>query len=364
MHTSHHAHPSAERSTASDPGNSDGRAARLSRRGILGAGLVAGLAACSKAAASDTASSAPPATVSAAALAKVTLNVGDQKGGSIRSLLKAAGLDRDIPYRINWSIFTSGPPILEAINAGSVDVGGVGNTPPIFAASSGADITIVAAFQQAAKSNAILVPAASKLTSPAQLKGRRIAVAQSSSAHGQTLLELKKQGLTPADVTLDFLQPADGYAAFQQGAVDAWAVWEPYISEAVITNGARVLAPGSDGSANGLAFTVAAPAALADAARNTALADYVARVAKANVWSRTHAPAWAAIYSGQTGLSEPVSLAAIRNQDQAPILLDPAVIAREQVLVDAFATAKLLPKPVAIADVTDQRFNPVVKAYA
>ena len=64
-------------------------------------------------------------------LAKVTLRVGDQKSGA-QPLLKAAGQLDDVPYKISWSEFTSGPPMLEAINAGAVDVGGVGNSPPDF----------------------------------------------------------------------------------------------------------------------------------------------------------------------------------------------------------------------------------------
>src|SRR6195952_874038 len=65
-------------------------------------------------------------------LAKVTLTVGDQKGGS-QALLSAAGDLKHLPYKIDWKPFTSGPPMLDAISSGAVDVGGVGNTPPLFA---------------------------------------------------------------------------------------------------------------------------------------------------------------------------------------------------------------------------------------
>ncbi|MGP3638634.1 ABC transporter substrate-binding protein, partial [Streptomyces sp. 24-1644] len=63
----------------------------------------------------------------------ITLNVGDQKGGYEAILRASVELD-DLDYRFAWSTFTSGPPLLEAVNAGAVDVGGVGNTPPVFAA--------------------------------------------------------------------------------------------------------------------------------------------------------------------------------------------------------------------------------------
>jgi sulfonate transport system substrate-binding protein len=76
-------------------------------------------------------------------LTKVTLRVGDQKGTAAQALLQSAGQLKNVPYKITWSQYTSGPPMLEAVNAGAVDVGGVGNAPPVFAAAAGSKIKIV-----------------------------------------------------------------------------------------------------------------------------------------------------------------------------------------------------------------------------
>ena len=35
--------------------------------------------------------------------------------------------------KIQWFLFSAGPQLLEAINAGSIDVGNTGEAPPIFA---------------------------------------------------------------------------------------------------------------------------------------------------------------------------------------------------------------------------------------
>ncbi|KOG90285.1 ABC transporter substrate-binding protein, partial [Streptomyces varsoviensis] len=88
----------------------------------------------------------------------VTLNVGDQKGGS-EAVLRAAGELKDLPYKIKWSTFTSGPPLLESVNAGAVDIGGVGNTPPVFAAAARSKVKVVAATHGSAAADAILVRA-------------------------------------------------------------------------------------------------------------------------------------------------------------------------------------------------------------
>lgn len=42
----------------------------------------------------------------------LTLDVGDQKGG-YEAILRASGELDDLGYRIKWSTFTSGPPLLE-----------------------------------------------------------------------------------------------------------------------------------------------------------------------------------------------------------------------------------------------------------
>jgi sulfonate transport system substrate-binding protein len=305
---------------------------------------------------------AAPADVSPAALSAVTLRVGDQKGGA-QALLDAAGLDKDLPYKIQWSTFTSGPPLLEAANAGAIDVGNVGNTPPLFAAAAGSKVAIVAATQENPDTSAILVPAGSASTAPAQLRGQKIAVSKGSSAHGQLLLALKKVGLTPSDVQISYLQPADAFTAFSTHQVDAWAIWSPYAEQAQQQLGAKVLEGGSDGSANGYGFTVASRSALADAGRNTALKDYVTRLAKAQAWAQTHKAQWAATWASITGLSTAVTTAAVADEDTRSIPLSPAVVASEQQLADAFTAAGQLPAKVDVQRFVDTRYAAALQPH-
>jgi len=142
-----------------------------------------------------------PAPVSADELAKVTLKVGDQKGGS-KALLTAAGLLDDLPYKIEWATFTSGPPLLEAVSAGGVDVGRVGNTPPIFAAAANAKIAIVSSSQGNVASDAILVPSESQLKSVKDLKGKSIAVIDDRTAYGQAVADEFAKGVHGAGGTV------------------------------------------------------------------------------------------------------------------------------------------------------------------
>jgi sulfonate transport system substrate-binding protein len=330
---------------------------------------VLALAACgSPAPASGPA--AVPAAVGPAQLAGVTLRVGDQKGIGLQALLRAAGLLDGTPYHLQWSNFTSGPPMLEAANANAIDIGQVGNTPPIFSAAANGNIDIVGALRSTV-GDAVLVPKGSPLSGLADLRGKTIAVAKGSSANGTLLNTLAKAGLKPGDVTLSYLQPSDAYAAFNQGSLAAWAIWEPYATEAVQSLGARELVSGADslsgsgpagGTAlsNGYTLQVANRASLADAGKNSAIQDYVVRVDKAYLWAKTHPDEWSSIYAQQTGIPLGTAKVAVPRLALSPVLVDDAVVASEQQLADAFSSAGQLPGKVDLAGFVDRRYNAVV----
>lgn len=248
------------------------------------------LAACGGNSAADTAGAGTDGKGS------LTLDVGDQKGGS-EAVLRAAGELENLDYKIKWSTFTSGPPLLEAVNAKAVDIGGVGNTPPVFAAGAGSKISVVAAWHGTSQGEAVLVPKNSSLHGPEDLKGRSIAVAQGSSAHYQLIASLKEAGLKLSDVKVKYLQPADALAAFTGGKVDAWAVWDPYTSQVLEAGQGRILTDG-DGVVNGLSFQVAAPSALKDTKKAAAVKDYLDRLRRAQDWVYRHPDAWAKVGEG------------------------------------------------------------------
>ncbi|WP_435971342.1 ABC transporter substrate-binding protein [Streptomyces sp. Qhu_M48] len=287
----------------------------------------------------------------------LVLNVGDQKGGT-EALLRAAGELDDLPYRITWSTFTSGPPLLEAVNAKAVDIGTVGNTPPVFAAGADSKISVVAATHSDSAGEAILVPKDSPLRTARDLKGRKVAVAQGSSAHFQLIASLAKAGLRLDDIQVTLLQPADALAAFTSGKVDAWAVWDPYTSQILLGGKGRVLADGR-GVVNGLGFQVAAPSALADKEKAEAIGDLIERVRRAQDWVFEHPEAWAKVWAKETGLPYEVALAAVKrsNGTRIPVALDEAAIASEQKIADTFAALGLIPRTFRFADYVDTRFN-------
>ncbi|GII53912.1 ABC transporter substrate-binding protein [Planotetraspora thailandica] len=288
----------------------------------------------------------------------VTLRVGDQKAGS-QALLKAAGLLDGTSYTITWSQFTSGPPMLEAINAGAVDIGGVGNTPPVFAAAAGSKIKVVLAYRQNLAGAAILLPQNSAITAPDQLQGKKIAVAKGSSAHYHLLSVLKKAGLSFKDIQPQYLQPADALAAFSSGTIDAWAIWEPFTSQAELQNKAKLLVDGN-GYVNGLNFQVAAPGALEDKSKDAAIRDFLTRLTRARVWAANHQAEWAKVWAQETGLPVEVASAAVANTVATPIVIDDSVVSSEQQMADAFSAEGLIPGGLKFSDYVDEQFNDIV----
>ncbi|GAA1475579.1 ABC transporter substrate-binding protein [Nocardioides aestuarii] len=290
-------------------------------------------------------------------LEQVTLVVGDQKGGS-KALLAAAGELNDVPYEIQWQEFTSGPPLLEAMNSGSVHVGGVGNTPPLFAAAAKGEFQVVQGATYGGTGDAIVVPKGSDIDGVEDLEGKKVAVAEGSSANYHLLAQLDEAGVSYDDVDIQNLQPADALAAFSGGHLDAWALWEPYTSQAEHDADAEVLVTGKD-VVNGYTFQVASDAALEDPATTAALEDYLARIARAQVWSRTHQEAWAEVWAEETGLSQEITLAAVKKRDVEVVPIDGKVVDSEQEMADAFADNGLFPAKFDVSDFFTDQFNEV-----
>jgi sulfonate transport system substrate-binding protein len=296
---------------------------------------------------SGPATSQAPQTVPLSDLAGVTLQVGDQKGGT-ESLLRAAGQLDNLPYQVQFSTFTSGPPQVEAATAGKIDFAITGNTPPIFGAASGAKVKVVSAYDGGGVGDEILVHADSPITTIADLRGKSIAVGKGSSGHGHILAQLQKAGLKPEDVKLVYLQP------------DAWAIWDPYTAQAEQQIAVRSIGQAKDVT-NGYWFGIASDAALADPKRNTALQDLLVRFEKAARWAADNPQQWAQSYAAAVGLDPKAAEVSQARSLRLPTALDDDVVASEQKLTDLFAASGQIQSSPKFADWVDRRYNDALK---
>ena len=176
------------------------------------------------------------------------VRIGFQKYGKLVLLKSKGTLEPKLAadgYKVVWTEFPSGPPLLEALNVGAIDFGNTGEAPPIFAQAAGAPIQYVAYEPPAPKGEAILVPKDSPLKSVADLKGKKVALNKGSNVHYFLIRALEQAGVAYSDIQPTFLAPADARAAFDSGAVDAWAIWDPFYAAAQAATGARTLADGT-----------------------------------------------------------------------------------------------------------------------
>jgi sulfonate transport system substrate-binding protein len=323
-------------------------------------GLAA--AACSSSASSSSSSAPAASSTSASAsssvnVSSVTLTVGDQKGTGAEALLKAAGLLNTFPFKITWADFTSGPPILEAASSGSIDIGGVGDAPPVFAASGGEGIVVVGARTvPSGDQDAVVVPKGSSITSISQLKGKKVAYGSGSSANYQLLTVLNAAGLTSKDVNLVNLQPAEALAAFTSGSVDAWDIWPPYVQQVVAQDGAKVLAEGSQ-YGSPYSFEVASKSAVANPAKAAAIQIYLTTLDKAYVWAQKNPDVWGAAWAAAANLPASITDAAAKVDYTVPVPITSAVTASLQGLVTQFYKAGQIPNDVNMTNFVTTQFN-------
>ena len=294
-------------------------------------------------------------STSAAAFAAdaIVLRVGDQKGGN-RSLLEISGLAKDLPYKIEWSEFPAAAPILEAINAGALEVGYTGDLSFLTVYASGAPIKAIGGTRSDARTQAILVRGDSPIKPAADLKGKRLAGTR--GGWGQFLINatLEKAGSRIEDATFAPLGPVDAKIALLAGSIDAWAVWEPYISYATLKDKARVVADG-EGLTPTITFIVASDNAIAT--KRAAVQDLVQRLNKARLWSLDHLAEYAGSTAELTKLPEDVLLAAYTAQKTSPIAIDEAVVKEVQAASDRATRYGILGKTLDVSKAVDRSFT-------
>jgi sulfonate transport system substrate-binding protein len=278
------------------------------------------------------------------------LRIGYQKSSVNLVVARQRGLiEARLPgAALSWVEFPAGPQILEALAAGSLDLGFTGDTPPVFAQAAGRDIRYLGLEPPKPASSAILVPPDSALRGLADLKGRRVAFQKGSSAHYLVLRAVQKAGLAWPDIEPVYLAPSDARAAFERGAVDAWGIWDPYYAAAEVGSRARVLATGVGLTSNN-SFYLGSPAL---AQRPAAVRALFAALSEADAWTHAHVPETAKLFAEATGVPLAGAIRFLGRRRSGPVAaLSAADVADQQRVADAFAGLGLVPRAPRVADI-------------
>ncbi len=280
-----------------------------------------------------------------------TLRIGFQKSASLLTLQKSQGtLEKRLAplgVAVKWVEFPAGPQLLEGLNVGSVDVGFVGEAPPIFAQAAGAKFVYVGYDPAAPEAEAIVVPQGSAIRSVADLKGRKVALNKGSNVHFLLVKALEKHGLAYTDIQPVFLPPADARAAFERGAVDAWAIWDPFLAAVEKQSGARILLDGR-GVVNNFAYYLG-ERSFVEKHPKVIQAFFDDTQAQAQ-WLKANVKAAAQLIAPLQGLEPEVVEKSLTRYQFGVKPLTAAVAAEQQKIADAFHGLGLIPKPIRIAD--------------
>lgn len=285
------------------------------------------------------------------------LKIGDQRGGA-QALMRAAGELDGVPYRIEWAQFPAASPLLEALGAGAIDVGGVGAPPFAFAYAGGAKIKAVFAYRPqgpgVGRASAIVVPKDSPVRSVAQLKGRKLATVRGSAGQDLALRLIEQAGLAPSDVRWTYLDNGGAKAALESGAIDAWSTWGSYVGIAVMENGDRVL-----GDASGLpaqaGFFAASDSAIHG--KRAILADFLARLNRARRWAAAHPDAFARTLAQETGLPIKVARFSIAAYVGTAEPINDALVREQAEIFARYRRAGIIPALPDIRGAYDPSFN-------
>ena len=276
------------------------------------------------------------------------LRIGYQRFGGL-SLVKARGDAKNV----TWSLFESGPALTEALKAGSIDIGQVGEAPPVFAAAGKIPFSVVGTSQPIPQGEAVLVKADSPYRGFADLRGRTVALNKGSNVHWLLVKLLEANKMTLSDIKVKYLKPAEGRPAFDNGQVDAWIIWDPYFALAE-QPGVRVLADAT-GLAGNREYVLAAPDAVKN--RTDDVRAFLDTYRQTTDWGIAHPTERAAVLAPELKIPLDVTTRALARSAKPLAPVTPEIGAELQAIADSFVELKLVPGPVDIAGRVDGRFN-------
>lgn len=327
---------------------------------IMGLLVLIGLTGCASKDSSKQTSAKEATKDGAVDLSKVTLKVGQTGWSAHEKALIAAGLD-DTPYKVEYSVFQGGNLILEAMTAGHVDFGVTSEIPPIFSSlSQNGDQSKVIAIQQSSTLNQELVVAkGSDIKSVKDLKGKKVAYVQNTTAHYFLLKMLEDAGLTWKDIDAVQLTTSDGLAALLGGNVEALASYGNAIISAH-QNGAKTLASAKD-ILSGDFHVNASVDAIKDPGKHAAIVDFIDRLNQASEWQRKNSKEWSEIVA--TNTKQPVEQALEtfkEGEKQRPtrfIPLSETNTDSQQDIADTFKKAGLISNKIDVSSFWNHDFD-------
>jgi len=278
------------------------------------------------------------------------IRIGYQKNGPLIILKTRGTLEKRLKplgITVDWFEFQAGPALLEALNAGSIDFGRTGDSPPIFAQASGSSLVYVGVGNPKSKGSGILVKNGSPIQTLADLKGKTIGFAKGSSSHYLLVEALEEAGLALSDIKPAYLSPGDARVAFEQNKIDAWIVWDPFTADAEISADAHLLING-DGLTSDRDFFLSS----SDFANHHGdlVTILLEEIQSSCVWANENPAELTEMLSSILKIDKASMQLAISRRVYGLVDLDSNIIKEQQKIADTFYDLKIIPAKITIEE--------------
>jgi aliphatic sulfonates family ABC transporter substrate-binding protein len=290
-----------------------------------------------------------PGPPNAAVAPRSRIRIGYQKLGLLMLAKAHGGLDAALSSRgveVEWREFSGGMQIVDALASRDLELAIVGDCPAVIAQAADVPIVYLAAEPPAPRGAALIVPRESPFQDVAELRGRSIAVNRAAQAHYLLLRALEEAGLDAGDVEICFQTPEQAFTAFRAGAVDAWAIWDPWLSSARLDFGARVLRDAT-GLLKNSAYYVARRA-FAESEPEL-VRQFLSELRAAAHWVKRDPERAATLVAPELGVSSRALIASLE-RDLATVPLDGELLAAQQDVADTLLRLRLIPHAVSVAE--------------
>ena len=279
------------------------------------------------------------------------LRMGYQQAGDLVRVTKVLEKRLEpLGIKVEWAQFAQGPQLMEAMNVGKIDLGSVGETPPIFAQAAGAQIVYVVGSrrtEKTGKGSVIAVPPNSSIHSVKDIKGQKVVFQKASASHYFIIRALEDAGLKYSDIQVLSIPNVEASAAFLQGKIPVWVTGDPHLAIAEKTGKVRIIknAQGLDSPGGyyigGKQFAINNP---------ELLRIVIEEIDKIQRWAEAHPKETAKLIAPYQKLPPDVMDLVISRRSYGLRAISSDLIKEQQRIADYFYKNGLLPKPLNVRE--------------
>lgn len=173
----------------------------------------------------------PDTSGEAVSLEGQTLAIDFATYNPLSLVIKDQGWLEDAGLEVTWVQSAGSNKANEALRAGAVEVGSTAGSAALLARSNGSPIQVIDIYSQPEWAALVAAPG-SEIDEVADLAGKQVAATKGTDPYFFLLQSLEAEGLSAEDIVVQNLQHADGWAALQNGSVDAWSGLDPIMAGA------------------------------------------------------------------------------------------------------------------------------------